>query len=311
MKQRVENGIINVFFSFSYTLVTFLIFLNPSGAPPDNPFKKILYVFLLSIMLSSIFYFTLHYLSLIKNIKIFLINLFIHCFITIITIIYLGLNIHRDYFSLIFIILTIYYIVFLSKLDIFRQNKNFYRAVYFFSIILIVVIFFWILLMGYSIVKREEPRWIESILYNVYYISIIIILYFKNFKISYLLKRKIQLIERKIFIDNFDLSQIIGEDYIKILRVLFYKKRANCYEINDSLKRNQTNHYIECSEDCDKKAHLCNSYRNIYNKINYCKKILELLKIGTIKNPPNKRNIKNEGWQLILEKECMLEFQEE
>jgi len=283
-----------------------MIYFNPSGAPPFSSLKNIYEVIFLSIAFSGSFYFLLQYLMIIKRVNYFLINLIIQCIVIILTCIYLGLYLHRDYFSALFLIITIYYSVFLSKIDIFKNSKLFYKSVHFFSTLIIIVIFGWILLMGYAIVKREEPRWIESILYNIYFLFLIIILYYKNFKISYLIKRKIVLRDENIFIDDFDLSDILGIEYIKILLTFFTNKKANCSHLNKIILDEKSN----CKSDCEKKAHLCNYYRNLYNKINYIKKVLELLKIGTVKSPSNKMLIKNEGWYLHLEKDCLVQFEE-
>lgn len=308
MKARFENIIVNLVFSFCFTLLTFTIYFNPSGAEPYSPFTNIIKPFIISIILSGGFYFFLQYLTYLKRVKYFLINLIIQALLILTSIIYLGINLHRDYFSLTFQILTIYYTVFLTNLTIFKPNAHFYKSVNIFTTIVVVAIFSWILLMGYSIVKREEPRWAEATIYNIYYLVILIILYYKNYKLSYYTKKHIIVKDARIFIDDFDLSQIIGADHINILNFFINKKKGNCYLINKYLSE-FSNKNIPCSEFCDNKPHICNYYRNLYNKINNLKRFLELLHVGTIKPCENKRDIKNEGWSVEFYKDTEIKFE--
>ncbi len=305
MKRYVENIMSNMFYSLSLTIITLAIYFNPSNVPPFSEIKSVYVAVLLCGLLSGFFYLLVWYLSRLQKVVFFLINLFVQCLIIVSICIYLGLCLHRDYFSGIFIIITIYYSIFISKIDIFKSGKLFYKSIHFFTAIIIIVIFTWLLLMGYSIVKREEPRWIESIFYNVYFLFLIVVLYYKNFKISYLIKRIIKIKGDEIYIDGFSLSDILGKEYLKILKTFIECKKANCFILNQRI----SNSNVGCTENCDNKPHQCNYYRNLYNKINFLKKILELLRLGTIKNPDNKMLIKEEGWVICLEKDCIVEFE--
>ena len=297
------------FFSIPAVLITVVISWNPSKNPPASPFLTFPEPLILSIVLFSISFIIILFLFQINNEILFytgLISSFI-IFIGITSI--LAANLHRDYYTIHFQILLIFWIIFIRKSAFFYKGfsaKKYITHLYNFTNILYLVTTLWIILMAYSIVTRQEPRWAESTLYNSYNMLLSIVLFLSGIFLKVGIYRIVHISKNTIVIDDYDFSECIGNVNIQIIKC-FLKKGINsqrCSEIFSLLNKNgiimskTTNWDCEGCLDKGYTVSKCPKYKNIENRIREIRKLFESLEIGTILYPENKMKILTEGWKL-------------
>jgi hypothetical protein len=181
----------------------------------------------------------------------------------------------------------------------------FYQGLVIFSLIIAVLFFIWISLMGYAIATRQEPRWVESLLYNIYNITLTLVLIWAAFQVKLKLFTRVEVTDSSVIIDGqYDLSKKLSRLELDIVKLFLSSanKSITCSEMFDFLKGNnesyqdKDNTCRECIEK-DYKATSCGYYKNFYNRILEIKKQLELFEVGTIISPENKLAIKKDGWK--------------
>jgi len=299
------------FFAFSIPVITLMVHANPSGASPGTPFTSWRQVFFVSggslVLLWGICFSLLK----IDKKRIFL-PLFIASFLlTAACSITLSLLVHRDYFSSLFQLLLIYWLLFAFKNSLFtslHSNKQFYTYLFIINTVIFGLAMVWIVFMGYAIATRQEPRWAESIVYNAYNLVLIFILGAVSLRLQLRRFRIITVSGDEFYIDNWNFSSYFSEiDKKMVLLFLHSPKKTTCAVIDEHIRdgepegRGKESKW-ECN-DCleqDFTATRCPKYKNIYNRILNIKKLFESLEIGTLISPQNKRQIKTEGWKLRL-----------
>jgi len=206
-----------------------------------------------------------------------------------------SVYIHRDFFTATFQYILSLPAVFLFHLWVAPNTsiqKSTLRSLSTAGFILAVLYSQWIMLMGYAIATRAEPRPIESLVYNVYNLLLVWVVILTSRRIREKSGHTVFTTGSALRIGDKDVTPILGSKKTR----LFYlfasapNRRLRCAEIQD------------CA-DCDEKtakATLCPRYRNTYNMILDLKKILEFLEIGTITTALNRRDILSEGWRLVL-----------
>ena len=204
-------------------------------------------------------------------------------------------------------------IIFISRKDIvFAEpiEREGLRYVYRFSLALFILVFFWLCLMGYAISTRQEPRWIESIFYNIYNAMLLIIMYFEIIQLRSRLYRRVVIGSGRITIDRYDFTSFLGEMNLKIVTRLARSAGRNvrCSDLMADIS--QSGDDTPCSRCVSEsaKATLCPRYKTLYNRILDIKKLFESLEIGTVIYPENKMRIIEEGWKLRLFDDIRLEF---
>lgn len=162
----------------------------------------------------------------------------------------------------------------------------------------------WIMLMGYAIVSRTEPRPIEAMIYNVYNVILVIILFISSRQISLRSMNTIEVHENALTINHRDIVSMAGQKKTMLLHAFATApdRRLRCPEIQKISYPEQENSALDCPGclSSQTKAALCGRYRTTYNAILDLKKLLDFLEIGTIVASENRRNILTEGWKLIL-----------
>jgi hypothetical protein len=163
----------------------------------------------------------------------------------------------------------------------------------------------WIMLMGYAIATRAEPRPIESLLYNVYNLAQVLALFVTSRWVERNALHTVRLEGGSLTIDGRDIVPVLGPKKAAIFDILARApdRRLRCREIQE-LFRDEAEEGVPvrcraCTEETTKVA-LCAKYRNTYNSILELKRVLEFLEIGTITAPENKRRILSDGWKLAL-----------
>ena len=158
------------------------------------------------------------------------------------------------------------------------------------------------MMMGYAISTRAEPRPIESIIYNIYNLALVVILFLSGNRLEKAGTHEVVSSPGSLSLDGKDITAEFGAKKTAILNEFASapNRTLKCGDIRLSLNSADTNpECARCSMETTKAA-LCKQYRTTYNVVLELKKILELLGIGTIAAGENRRHILTEGWQLVL-----------
>jgi hypothetical protein len=313
------------FFSLSYPLVTVLIALNLSESYPPSPYIGSLFPVLLSlagfVIFGIIYIFLVHLPACGFSVGRFMAALAAVIGTTILS----SVFIHRDYFTAVFQEVLIFWILFIPRAyDFFgggRRGKEAAENLYRFSRFIFMAGIFWVMLMGYAISTRKEPRWIESVLYNVYNLGLLFLIIPASLKLRQRLYRTVTVSPLSIVIDGYDFTQFLGRTGSEILmRLLAARERSVlCSDLSGALSSGEGEHSggsvsaSQC-EECmrnNSKVSLCSAYKTLYNRLRDIKNLLETLEVGTIIAPENKMHILREGWKLRLFSDIRVIFVEE
>lgn len=301
-------------FSLAFAAITLLIHANPSGAEPGTPFPgngAAVIVTLISFIFLWGFYFSI---LIINRKNIFLIHYFASFAAVAAVTIWLGLSFHRDYFTHIFQVILIYWLLFIFRNDLFaslHSKRQFYTFLFIFNTVIFGTALLWIILMGYAIATRQEPRWAESLVYNAYNTVLIFFLGVTSLRLQLQRFRNIRIIGGDLYIDDWDFSRYFSDLDTNIIReFLSAEGNLTCFMLEKTLRTDSNGNTggeqkpvtWDCKA-CIADGHTttkCPKYKNIYNRILNIKKLFETLDIGTIITPENKMQIKKEGWKMRL-----------
>ncbi len=226
---------------------------------------------------------------------------------------FLSLRLHREFFSALIQYILAFPFLFLAYIRR-RAGKGFSTAsLRSLSIVGIVIAAFyaqWILMMGYAIATRAEPRPIQSLLYNSYNIILAVALALLSRSIEMGTWKRLIITEEGLTWDDKDLEPILGQKKMSMLRAfaLAPERILHCPELQRIIHKEgeEAGSCAECAER-ETKATLCQRYRATYNSLLDIKRTLEFLGIGTITSPENKRRILTEGWKLLLFEDVRLQ----
>lgn len=215
----------------------------------------------------------------------------------------LAENAHRDYFTAVFQFLMILPIVFLVRVWTAKEASLDRTTLGVLKRITIILAFFytqWILMMGYAISTRSEPRPIESIAYNVYNLGLVLILLFSSAKLNLMGFRRVFTNPSSLRIDDRDLTTLAGERKVRLIHRFASMPGfcLTCAEINDGENECPARTGGLCNPENTKAAD-CTRYRSTYNRVLELKKFLEAMEVGSITSGPNRRNVLDEGWKLV------------
>jgi len=238
------------------------------------------------------------------------------CLVTVGGAVAFGIAVHRDYFTAVFqyaIASFILFLYWLRSLPASHVRPETFRSVGRAGYAAFFLLSVWIMMMGYAIATRAEPRPIESILYNSYNmlldLSILVgsrELVLRSFR-TLSLRR-----DGSILLDGAPIDFVLGAAGIRILRSFLAspERRATCADIGRALPGVGAGSRRSDCASCDAegtKASLCPEYRATYNRVLELKKLLEFLEVGSILPPKNKRRVLAEGWRLALFENVRLE----
>jgi hypothetical protein len=222
----------------------------------------------------------------------------------------MGVLVHRDFFTAAFqyslgAFIAVMYSIAARPGPSLSRDQGLKRAL---SRAGFIVSFFyveWIMLMGYAIVTRAEPRPIEAIVYNVYNLAQVLVLLLASRWVERTSFHTVTIEEEALDFDGRDIVPMLGQKKAALFRgfALAPDRRLRCFEIQ-AFFRGETEdaaaeRCVSCTERTTKVA-LCTRYRNTYNSILELKRVMEFLEIGTITAPENKRRILTDGWKLVL-----------
>jgi hypothetical protein len=225
-----------------------------------------------------------------------------------------GALVHRDFFTAAFQYLLGASIIVLYKINAYPSpelKKGLQRSIGRAGVVVAVFYVEWIMLMGYAISTRAEPRPIESIIYNLYNLAQVLILLLSSLSAQRKSFHTVLVGKDELAVDGRDIVPVLGQKKAAIFRALALApdRRLRCPEVQ-ALFRGEGDEAgsrcAACSESTTKAA-LCGKYRNTYNGILELKRMLEFLEIGTITASENKRHILTEGWKLSLFEDVRIE----
>lgn len=292
----------------SWYSVTILSINNPSGtlAVSYNDGIDLFFVILLfPLFLAGIFFILLQT----KRTTLFFVILFLTSISCGFVVIISALRYHRDFFTLFFQFSLLLFAAVIIQFPDFIIHNNRIKIIKVLTQIAFVMLIgclCWIMLMGYSIATRSEPRWIESIVYNIVNVFILAFLAFSIIRLQQQTYKFLSCTQDSCTLNERDLSMHLSDREIAMLYVFMTadNNTCTCYSLYIYLSTfsllDHTSDY-SCSS-CLKEqwsAVNCKFYRNIKNQLMSLKKILELVEIGTIVNKAvTSRENKNQGWQL-------------
>jgi hypothetical protein len=226
-----------------------------------------------------------------------------------------GVLIHRDFFTAAFQYILGALVAVLCRVAHSPKSslrKNVQRSLGRASLVVAVFYIEWIMLMGYAISTRAEPRPVESIIYNVYNLAQVLALFILSRMVE---RRSFQTVivgKDELSVDGRDIVSVLGQKKATIFRGLASAadRRLRCPDVQRLFREDADeadSRCLACSESTTKAA-LCGKYRNTYNSVLELKRVLEFLEIGTIATSENKRHILSEGWTLALFENTRIEL---
>ena len=220
-----------------------------------------------------------------------------------------GIRIHRDFYSAAFMyimatpVLVLYYVLWVQPSA--PISRGALAAFSTGGFILSVFYSQWIILMGYAIATRAEPRPMQALAYNLYNLVLVLLLLSLSRSIRKETYHTLLVGSSSVKVDGRDLTAYVGKRKADLVAAFASapERTLRCPQIQAILVEGPLNQDDPSCESCgatDTKATLCKKYRNTYNNILDLKKLLEFLEIGTIIAPDNKRKVLAEGWKMNL-----------
>lgn len=218
-----------------------------------------------------------------------------------------ALTVHRDFFAATFqyILCTpAALLLFLPLGNSHHFGKSALRTIGRIGYVLSVFYAEWIILMGYAIATRAEPRPIESIVYNIYNLVLVFVLFAVSRQINLQSHTTVISSPTSLSLNGRDISTMIGQKKLLLMNgfAMSQSRTLRCPDIQRLMAGADDGGTEGCAQCLSQpaKAAQCGRYRNTYNTILDLKKLLEILEIGSISASENRRNILAEGWKLVL-----------
>ena len=312
LRRTAEAVLFGFYYGLPFILVSVLIHLNPSGFPPSTPFSSLSEAlitgisFFLPAAAGSAFLFN-H-----QNKRFFVPFFFILMFVFLSATVFAAVIIHRDYVSILFQIIMNHIIIAVLKARFFgnRHRTRSFSQPFMIAVLIMLVLFsFWVILMGWTIAVRADPRWIESIFCNLYNCIIIFFLFLSILHLRGSLYKKMEIGRDRLFVDGYDITRLINTTNLLILYSMISQDRevVTCSVLDPLVfSSNRDGESSVKKWTCDEclansyKATQCPRYKTIYNGILELKKTLETFELGTILPPENRKNILTEGWKILF-----------
>lgn len=319
MSPIAGHGALAAVLAVGAPLVTLIVHANPSGAGPVSPFSGWPAAALVSVATGIVsfilFFVSLRARTVRANVGWVGAGLVLH----LVGLVALGLSLHRDYFTLVFTTVFAFLIVYVSSFRTRHDAKTLtgpappamrdsIRHLVTVVTAVTALVSVWIILMGYAISTRAEPRWAESILYNVYFVVLVVIMVGAISSLRGETRRTVCVAENSFVADGHEFAGVLGEVNLRLLNQFMVSRGESlqCSQLALAIpSRNEpavTEIRREC-EECRRQRYTatnCRRYRNLYNRIRDIRNLLESLEVGTILSPENKMNVVAEGWKLML-----------
>lgn len=323
MKNTVPNRIIySLIGALPYVLIIIFSYLDPSGAGPHSSISSPLSMVIFGTLITAVVFFLFYFLETLNSAGTFLWWIIGAALVLLLIAILSGIYIHRDFYSYPWQFCLVLIILFLRKIELFKERNDytaFSHRVFIFCIPFYVLIVLWEIFMGYAIVTRQEPRWIESIAYNIYNVVMVQVYLWHAISIKTQFFRYFRVEYGKVFFENVPIDEVL---YLNDLETALFScfltsanHKANCMVIREnmtSLRGNGEENSRRCDECMSENwtvSH-CRDYMNIKkNLVTGLNIKLKIAQLGVIKPAGhNKMRIKEDGWQYEPAKDIRIEI---
>jgi len=207
----------------------------------------------------------------------------------------LAVLIHQDFFSTGFMFIVQMVILRLFLHPVFREGPELAAArtrFFVFGLVFCVLFSLWIILMGFALVTRQEPRWWESLLYNSYNAVLAAFSYWATLRVADRPPRKVISTPEFFSVDQLDFSAVIGQGgCLCAWYLLGSSERVTCSALLSKEGRQQC---LRCTEA---KVSQCTAYKSLYNNMRLVRRLFEALQLGTIRGPEERSSVASQGWK--------------
>jgi|GEM_PF-1269457 hypothetical protein len=217
----------------------------------------------------------------------------------------MGFLFHRDFFSAFFMHLiqavgaTLYACAFFNPRPINASSRRFLFS---FALAASILWSAWLIMMGYAIATRAEPRRGESIVYNLYNAGLAGMLYAVCFRLSLAHVRSVRAERDRFMVDDIDFTPILGKSGCVCAYYLLNRRgRVSCADIASA------EYGRDCAACSNTRASSCAEYRNIYNSVRVLRHLVEVMQLGGIESAEKKNRIVDEGWLFVPERLVRIE----
>lgn len=285
-----------IFFMLPIPLIWLLVFTAPFGSPHQ---KAVSLFSLVPILFLSGLHFKFSWSFLLEAqtnkawVRLILFGVISFC-----TSIFAGFTIHEDYFSYFSMALFQMIVLVFFKFDTLfpeLQLSESRTKVYFLGLLLLAIFTLWIILMGFALVTRQEPRWWESFIYNLYNMGLAGVLVFATLEVAKLPKRVVQTSRQSLIVDELDFSQVLGPGgCLAAWSLLVHKEPVTCARIM------QKTGQLGCLTCHEEKAQRCPIFKDLFNQMRLVRRLLEALRLGIVRGPDEKKNVPLlQGWVFL------------
>ena len=298
----------------AWVVIIAMSYLNPSGTIPMDSIRRNPGFFLVG---TSVLAFVLPLLAMqARNFGHFLLRWGVGFLLLLALSWYAAIHWHRDFLVFEAQLIMMYLIIFILTIDSFhviRKKHQVYRFIFLGALVIFSLWTLWLMLMSYTIVTREEPRWIEATAYNVVNGIIGIAFLVSAILLRERSNRVVHMVDGVLYLDDRSITAFLSPQENRIVSAFLLEPthHQTCSSLLSLLKGIGKNGHdnglppLEGAGDCEHcmderwTASACPVYRNLKNRIADSKKYLELLQIGTIVPvSENPRDIKEKGWRL-------------
>jgi len=311
-RREVQRAVLAFCFCIPLPLIAVMVHWNPSHSEPGNPFATFS-VFLLFAFCNAAGLLLVTWILLKVRDRGLFETLFALAFFLLLAYgIGLALRVHRDFFTYVFQHILSFWLIFCRRLEGFSRPtraKTTLRYMRTVNIVVFALTSIWLILMGYAVCIRAEPRWIESMLYNAYNLVLVFLLIIMTSHLGTALYKRVSIDGKSFVVEGHDFSTYMS-DADKRLAVQFLSAQGRsipCSEVSAALEAvrsgsgGRTNTW-DCAT-CQKEnypVYKCPKYRAAYNRVLSVKKLFEALEIGDILSPGGQAAAKKSGWKLRL-----------
>lgn len=287
--------------ALSWLTISVMAEINPSHTLPKNH---------TGLFVSAILYFVIPLLSVIMQHVVFTIGKPVRFFIALtayhfflISAVYWASAVsHRDYQSLLFQLILVFIAAALLQIPEFRISRNkkqIYKTTCYFVMIIFTIFLFWLMLMGYAIVTRSEPRWIESTAYNFVGAFISLVMLMCAVALHHRTYQVFESTGNSIVWNDDDISDHFTQAEKSVLLTYVHNPEScTCNTLTGIIEPEETGQCRVCIEK-GWSAINCKNFRKVKKYTLAIKKYLELLGVGTIVQVSEKYHlIKQYGWKL-------------
>ncbi len=307
MRKYLLHLSLSFIFAVPLLLIWGLVYTAPFGSPVHKvvPLLTVIPVVLVAVSQSVVVFLV----SLLKRSMIGILLLSVYALGSFLFVFLVGLGVHQDFFSAVFMLLVQLIILVLYRYDLFFPSlmvSDNRLPVFSFGLVSSVLFFLWIILMGYALCTRQEPRWWESLIYNVYNTFLAAILLVATLRLLRTSPRKVSVGKTLFRVDGLDFSSVIGHGSCNLAWNLLTKgPTVTCSQI---AQRETPNLCQSCQ---DAKVRHCPTYRSLYNNMRMVRQIFEALRLGTVTGPDERRKVLHVGWRFVKSTSILIQDLEE